>query len=469
MEVKLRRKRIVRKTLLSFLFILIIFLPLKQTFGLDPQLKAKAHDVKVLEIKEEKSDIDKIWSLRENSNLADFIILETYPPHLESAQIEILDNWVKNGGCLWLKEPLPIGHRWELFDNSNFSVYASGPYYGYAADSSSARINLEDKYDFVCMFPHPITEGIKKLVLIGKPINNNFDNDTEVILQFKGVARYDGTYDDKIKYVVPFGTEDFQKVAERQSNLEPFNDKWFQPQLFPILVAKRHGNGKVLFGHFDVINEYDAERFWFNLKEWAVGSNVFEQGNPSGHLSQSKVLAEEVVHIGNLTLISFKPEKEESAINEQVKNTARKLLEITSKKAIKEIINELAGKISSKAFGFVTAVISQMPSVGNPTEIDCYFMQGGDITKRAEMNLGESVGILVYISPGDLLQDLLIELKRDSELVYSEKIPYSFFQERYGYISLIATSQPLSLNEQGEYRLTAVYGGPKSTASLRIR
>ena len=59
---------------ISLLFLFVLFGIseigfLEETFALDPQLKSKAHEVKMLEIKEEKSDIDKIWSLRENPKI----------------------------------------------------------------------------------------------------------------------------------------------------------------------------------------------------------------------------------------------------------------------------------------------------------------------------------------------------------------------------------------------------------------
>jgi len=440
-----------KRVFLSFLVIFFIGTTsdfLNQAYALDPKLKAKTHNVKVLEIKSKK-DCEYIWDLRENPQKAEIIILDVWRGDLESAQIDILDKWVQNGGCLWLKSNFPIGHKWE-FDGGFCAWDSSISAYPYMP------IKLENKEGVFYILPHPINNGVGILSFWNvRIVKQNFDSETQIIIQFEGIRRPQPNQD----IVAPVGTKDFEKLANKSDS-----------QFFPILVAMRYGKGRILFGKFDASEIYDWERFWFNLKEWGVGYNVPEvKGNPSSSLFVTKAFAEEVTTTGSLTIVSFEPTKEKNIVRERTEWASRKLVELTSKKIAGEIITELVGKVASKAFGFVTSIISQMPTVGNPTEIECYFVVGEEVARRVEVNAGEPFGVLVYISPGDLLQNLIIELKRDSQVVYSEKVPYPFFQERYGCISLIATSQPLTLSESGEYRLIAVYGDPKSTASLQIR
>lgn len=459
----------IKKVLLSFL--LIVFINsisgfLDKAFPFDPKFKNKAHNVKVLKIRWGE-DADSIWDLRSNPKLADIIILDLAARHLESTQIDILDNWVQEGGCLWLKEPLPIGQKWEflhtfgLYEHSSErNIYGNRKYKFYAKP-----IYLENK-NTEYILPHPLTMGVKKIELFRvEAIKQNFGDETQIIFQYKGIP-YKGS--DR-EYVVPIGTEAFEKFKET-----------YKPQIFPIFVAKKYGKGRILFGKFNPSEKYDWERFWFNLKEWGAGYTIsITKGNSRRPIyGNAEAYAGEIINMGNLTIVPFEPWKEESTAHLRTEDVAYKLVELTAQQATEETVRLLAGNIASKALGFATAVISQMPSVGNITTIDCYFIIGEEITKKAEMYSKEqfpipyySVGILVYVFLGDTVPypDINIELYQKlrilSKTIFKEKIPSSFFEEygRHGF--LITSSKPIILRRSGEYVLEAT----GSEAFLRIR
>lgn len=445
------------------LFVVSTFGFFNNVFALDPKLKDKFHsDIKVLEI--DKGNVDKIWGLRENPKLADIIINKAEKSCYESSQVEILDKWVQNGGCLWLKEPLPIAHDWNFVVEKPL-VHLS-------------KIHFENKKDMVCILSHPIVEGIKILSLGNvKVINKNFDNEVDVILQYEGIPKYSRGYTTKV-FIVPFGSSDFDIISEKQASYKPWKGIKLQPQIFPILVVKNHGKGKVLFGDFVIKAEYDWERFELNIKEWGAGypvpETVVDYSNPKAELNvnpNEKLgdVDEGIISIGNLRIVSFDPTKEKNTAYERAKSSAHKLAELFVQRQIGKAISYFAGNIASKVLSPVTTLISQMPSVGNPTEIECYFIVREDVVKKGEVNIGEPFGLLVYISQGDLLKDLTIELKKDIQIVYSEDVSASFLSEHYGRILLIASYPPLSMSESGTYRLTAIYGEPKSSATLQIK
>ena len=459
-------KKKYRIIFLSVFSATIIFSSLDKAIAIDPQLKGKYHsDIKVLEI--DKGNVDKIWELRENPELADIIINKAERSYYESPQVEILDKWVQNGGCLWLKEPLPIAYDWRFFHKEGFR---------------GRTINFENDESMLTILSHPIVEGIKVLSLSDvRAIEPNFSDKADVILQYEGIPCCSTNSFTRVTCIIPFGTSGFESCSKKQANYKPWKGIKFQPQIFPVLVVKSHGKGKVLFGDFVVRAEYDWERFELNIKEWGAGYQVPEDiGNHSSSKTELNVnhnkkiirvnLGEDVTTIGNLKIVSFDPtEKAESIAHKQAKLAAHKLAKLFVQRQIGKVISYSAGNIASKVLSPVTTLISQMPSVGNPTEIECYFIAREDVVKKGEVNIGEPFGLLVYISQGDLLKDLTIELKKDLQIVYSEDVSASFLSEHYGRILLIASYPPLSMSESGTYRLTAIYGEPKSSALLQIK
>lgn len=223
-----------RKKSLKYIYFFLFFIGIlyqNTLFTINPEIVEKYHS----EI--EKLIIDNselIWDLRNVYKNYDIVVYRGPDiKNLDSEKVEILKNWIEDGGSIYLK--CRYSHNGRVISCDNI-LDEFGINYSKTISSLNKQV-ITINYGIL---PHVINTGVKKLSI------------DDIYSKF-----YYFTEKENTKLIPLLCTNDGKTV----------------------FTLFKYGKGRILIQGVDVEEEYDYERFWLNLWEFLAGYPIPESEN----------------------------------------------------------------------------------------------------------------------------------------------------------------------------------------------